>query len=103
MTREDLDRCAAELEPLVPLDAASALARAQARAFNADASDVRDAVLDPFRALLDAGRAREDLVDCTERTVAELVFWRRVLVGFHPGAFAPRAGGSDCLLRYLLS
>ncbi len=103
MTREDLRRCELELEPLVPLDGASTFARESATLFNADASDVRAAVLEPIRGLVDRGAAPADLTACLERSVAELAFWRRVLVRFHEGAFREGETGSDCLVRYLLS
>jgi hypothetical protein len=103
MTAEDLRRCERELVPLVPLEGASAFAREDAREYNADVADVRDAVLEPFRGLLAKGRASPDLADCVERTVAELAFWRRVLVKVHEREYAPPAPASDFLLRYVLS
>ena len=103
MTRDDLERCERELVPLVPGDGASASARQGARGFNADVCDVRDAILEPFRALLEAGTASPELGACVEKAVAELAFWRRVLVQVHRGQFQPAATSPDFLVRYLLS
>ncbi len=103
MTPEDLKRCEIELEPLVPLDGASAFARQDAAAFNANATDLREAVLDPFRQLFEKGAASPDLSACLEKSIAQLAFWRRVLVKVHAGSFRSSRTASDCLMRYLLS
>jgi len=103
MTREDLERCERELVPLVPSEGASPFAREVARAFNADVSDAREAVLEPFRHLLEKGSANRELGACVEKTVAELAFWRRVLVRAHQGEFRSAASSPDFLVRYLLS
>jgi hypothetical protein len=103
MTLEDLARWELELAPLVPRDAAARFAAGNARQFNADAEDVRAALLDPIRALLSNGTADAHLVSCLERVLAELSFWKRVLLQAYPGAFDAPPGCPDCLLRYLLS
>jgi hypothetical protein len=103
MTREDLQRCELELEPLVPLPGVPASAEENARAFNANASDVRAALLEPIRGLLEKGGVIADLTACLEKAVAELAFWRRVLLKVHPGAFGTPAAPSEWLLRYLRS
>lgn len=103
MTRQDLERCERELVPLVPNEGASPFARQDARAFNADVNDVREAVLDPFRGLLEKGNASPELGACVEKTVAELAFWRRVLVKVHEGEFRSAAISPDFLVSYLLS
>lgn len=103
MTPEDLQRCARELEPLEPREGAPAFAREDARAFNASASDVRVALLEPARDLIGRGSLVPELAACLDRTVAELAFWRRVLLHVHRGAFEPGARPSDYLVRYLLS
>jgi hypothetical protein len=103
MTLDDLAHWELELTPLVPLDGAAAFARENARSFNAEAMDVRDAIVDPIRSLLEKGAASAELASCFERTMAQLAFWRRVLLAVHPSAFAPAPTCSDCLLRYVLS
>jgi hypothetical protein len=103
MTREDLRRCEAELVPLVPVAGASDLARELALSFNRSVDDVRAALLEPARILLERGGPAGDLPECLQRTVAELSFWRRVLVGVNAGAYRPDAWPADCLVRYLLS
>lgn len=102
-TRQDLERCERELVPLVPGEGASASAREDARAFNAELADLREAVLGPLRGLVEQGRASQELGACAERAVAELAFWRRVLVKVHPGQFRPAAASPDFLVRWLLS
>ncbi len=103
MTPDDVARWELDLAPLVPLEGAAAFARENARRFNAEAAEVRDAVADPVRSLLERGGASPELLSCFERTMAELAFWRRVLLRLHAGAFAPAPTCPDCLLRYLLS
>jgi len=103
MTREDLLRCEAELGPLVPLEGASPVARENARAFNTDAGDVRDALIEPARHLLEKGAAIDHLAPCVEKTVAELAFWRRVLLNVHRGDLATPAARPDYLVAWLLS
>jgi len=103
MTREDLQRCERELQPLVPHQGAPTFARNVARSFNADVSDVRGALLEPVRVLLERGAAVRDLSACLEKTVAELAFWRRVLLKAHPDAFESAPTPPDYLVRYLLS
>ncbi len=102
MTWQDLQRCDLELTLLVPSEVASAFAREDARSFNAHVDDVRAALLEPARDLLEKGVALRDLAACLQKAVAELAFWRRVLVRVHAGAFPP-AVSSDYLVRYLLS
>jgi hypothetical protein len=103
MTLDDLARWELELAPLVPLEGAAAFARESARSFNAEAAAVRDAIVNPVRSLIEKGAASAELESCFERTMARLAFWRRVLLGVHPSAFAPAPTCSDCLLRYVLS
>lgn len=103
MTRQDLERYERELLPLVPEEGASAFARAQALAFNAELGDVREALLEPSRGLLEKGTTSLELGTCLAKTVAELAFWRRVLVRMHPGEFRSAATSPDFLVRYLLS
>lgn len=103
MTREELERCERELLPLVPGQGASSFAVEDARAFNASLSDLREAVLAPYRGMVEKGRASPELGACVLRTVAELAFWRRVLVGLHRDELRVAAGSPDFLLRYLLS
>ncbi|HEY6105025.1 MAG TPA: hypothetical protein VIV59_03520, partial [Anaeromyxobacteraceae bacterium] len=97
------ERCERELLPLVPDPGASALAREDARAFNDSLGDVRDAVLEPFRGLVEKGAPSPELGACLLKTVAELAFWRRVLVGLHRGELREAATSRDFLVRYLLS
>lgn len=103
VTRQDLERCERELMPLVPNEWASAYAREDARAFAADVSAARDAVLEPFRGLLEKGDANPELGACVLKTVAELAFWRRVLEKVHQGQFRTAATSPDFLVSYLLS
>lgn len=103
MTREDLERWEDELRPLVPLDRASPFARENALAFNAEMADVRAALLEPTRRMLDKGSAVEHLAPCLERTVAELAFWRRVLLDVHRDGLRAAERPPDYLVRYLLS
>jgi len=103
MTGEDLRRCERELRPLVPREGAPLLARDVARSFNADVSDVRGALLEPVRGLLEKGAAVPDLDACLERAVAELAFWRRVLLKVHSDAFESAPTPPDYLVRYLRS
>ncbi len=103
MTREDLERWERELEPLVPLEGASAFARGDALAFNADVKDVKAALIEPALRLLEKGSAAEHLAPCLERTVAELAFWRRVLVNVHRDALRAKDAPKAFLVRYLLS
>lgn len=104
MTREELQRCELELAFLVPREDAGAPARQDARAFNAEVEDVRAALLEPAERLVEKGSALRELAPCLERTVAQLAFWRRVLLSVHRGAFAPEAARRpEYLVRYLLS
>ncbi len=103
MTGEDLKRFEAELAPLVPLDGAPPLARADALAFNADASDVKAALLDPAQRMLEKGLGTDQLSACLERTVAQLAFWRRVLLKVHRGALRAEETPPGFLVGYLLS
>lgn len=98
---ERLERCDAELTPLVPTERASGLARELARAYNEDVALVRGALLEPALDLLAKGAALRDLPACLERSVAELAFWRRVLRGMHGDALGPEPAPSDYLLRWL--
>ncbi len=99
--RERLQRCDAELRPLVPDPKAPALAREQARAYNEDVALVRGALLEPALDLVAKGGTPRDLAACLEKSVAELAFWRRVLHGLHGEALGPEPERSDYLLRWL--
>ena len=103
MTREELQHCDAELRPLVPTDWACALAREHARSYNQNVDGVRAALLEPARDLLERGAALSELPACLEKTVAELAFWRRVLLKVHGAALGPDSPRPDYLLRYLTS
>lgn len=103
LTGEDLQRCGAELAPIVPRAWACPLAVEQARAFNERAALVRGALLEPARDLLARGSLPRELPRCLEKTVAEVAFWRRVLVRVHGAAFEPGPAPSDYLLRYVTS
>ncbi len=99
--RERIQRCDAELRPLVPDGQASAIAREQARAYNEDVALVRGALLEPALALLAKGGSPRDLTACLEKSVAELAFWRRVLRSMHGEALGPEPERSDYLVRWL--
>jgi hypothetical protein len=103
MTRQDLQRCDEALSPLVPREIATPVAREHARSFNESVAELRSALLDPARELFEQDAPLEDLAACLERAVAELAFWRRVLVRMHGEAFGPEPASSDYLLRYLTS
>jgi hypothetical protein len=103
VTREDLQRCGAELGPIVPRGWACPLALEQARAFNERAALVRGALFEPARDLLARDRLPRELPACLEKAVAELAFWRRVLVRLHGAAFEPEEARPDYLLRYVTS
>lgn len=103
LTLQDLGRCERELVPLVAGDGAPAGARQDARAFNADLADLREALLEPFRGLVRQGRASPELGACLQRTVVELAFWRRVLVELHRGHLSPPSAPPDFLVGWLLS
>jgi hypothetical protein len=103
MTREELQRCDGELSPLVPADWACSLAREHARSFNENVADVRAALLEPARDLFERNSPLHELPDCLEKAVAELAFWRRVLLKVHGAAFGSEPVRSDYLLRYLTS
>lgn len=103
MTLEELNRCERELQPLVASAEASSVAREAARTFNADVSDVRGALLEPVRGMLEKGRDNPDLDACLERSVAQLAFWRRVLLNVHRGAFESVPTPPDYLVGYLRS
>ncbi len=102
MTPEHLGRLELELMFLAPREGADASALEDARAFNADVGDLRDALLEPARDLLARGGVSRELAACLERTVAELAFWRRVLVRLHGSALGDPPP-SDYLVNYLLS
>ncbi len=99
--RERLQRCDAELHPLVPAERASPIAREQIRSYNEDVALVRGALLDPALDLLAKGSPLRELPACLEKSVAELAFWRRVLRGMHGDALGPEPERSDYLLRWL--
>jgi hypothetical protein len=103
MNRRDLERWEEELRPLVPLEGASPFARQNALAFNADVTDARGSLLEAARRLLDEGGASPELEPCLERAVAELVFWRRVLLEVHREHLRSEESRDDFLVRYLLS
>ena len=98
---ERLRRCDAELRPIVPSEPSSPLAREHARAFNENVADVRAALLLPALDLLERGAPVRELAACLEKSVAELVFWRRVLRSVHGDALEPERAASDYLLRWL--
>lgn len=100
---EELQRCEAELSPLVATDWACALAREHARSFNESVADVRAALLEPARDLSARGAALHELPACLRKSVAELAFWRRVLLKVHGAALGPEPARPDYLLRYLTS
>lgn len=99
--RKRLQRCDAELRPLVPSERSSLVARDLARSFNEDVAAVRAALLEPAIELLERGAPVDDLAACLEKRVAELAFWRRVLRSLHAEAFEPETERSDYLLRWL--
>ena len=99
--RERLARCDAELRPLTAGEGASALARAQARAYNEEVALVRVALLEPALDLLAKGASLRELPACLERSVAELAFWRRVLRRMHGDALGAGPERPDYLLRWL--
>jgi hypothetical protein len=103
MTREDLERWEGELKPLFPAEGASPYARGNATAFNAELNEVKGALLDPARRLLEKGSTPDQLASCLERTVAELAFWRRVLLGVHRDGLRAVDAPDEFLVRYLLS
>lgn len=103
MTREDLQRFDAELSPLVTQRWACPLAVEQARSYNDRVADVRAALLEPARDLLERSAPLHELPSCLEKAVAELAFWRRVLQRVHGAALEDEPGEPDYLLRYLTS
>jgi hypothetical protein len=103
MTRDDLRRWEEELRPLMPLEQASPLARTAALAFNEDVRDARESLLEAARRLVDDASAPPELKPCLERTVAELAFWRRVLLDVHRRDLGADQARPDFLVRYLLS
>ncbi len=103
MTHEDLQRYDAELSALVAREDAPAVAREHARSFNQSISEVRAALLEPARDLGARGRPLHELPACLEKAVAELAFWRRVLLKVHGPALGPDHAGSEYLVRYLRS
>ncbi len=103
MTREDLKRWEEELQPLVPAESADAFTRGDAAAYNASVEEVRAALLDPALHLLEKGSSTDKLAPCLERTVAELAFWRRVLVETHRDGLRAAPRSPEFLVQYLLS
>jgi hypothetical protein len=103
MTQEDLNLWERELQPLVPAEGADAFARGDASSYNASVEDVRAALLEPARHLVEKGSDAEPLAKCLERTVAELAFWRRVLVKVHRAELRSAETPPEFLVRYLLS
>jgi hypothetical protein len=103
MTRDDLKLWEQQLQPLEPAEGASALLRGDISSYNASVDDVRTALLEPVRRLLEKGPAAEHLGQCLERTVAELAFWRRVLVAVHRDGLRPADASPGFLVSYLLS
>ncbi len=99
--QERLQRCDAELRPLVPDARASAIAREHATSYNEDVALVRGALLEPALDLVARGGTPRDLTACLEKSVAELAFWRRVLRGMHGDALGPEPERSDYLIRWL--
>ncbi len=92
----------AGLAPLVAAPGAPAAAREDALAFNRELEDLREALLEPARALFARGGVSRELRECLERTVVELAFWRRVLVRVHAGALGPDGPRHELLVRYLI-
>ncbi len=103
MTPEELERCERELVPLPVREGAPVAAREEARAFNAEVADVREELLRPARELLAQGAMGEELADCLSRAVAEVEFWRRVLVRMYPEHLGGAAAPAEHLLQYLRS
>jgi len=101
MTRQALQRCDAELCPLVAREGASSVAREHVRSFNEDVADVRAALLGPASDLLERGTLFQELAACLEKAVAELVFWRRVLRKVHGDALGPEPARPDYLLPWV--
>lgn len=102
MTLQVLQRCDAELRPLEPRDGSSAAVREQVRAFNENVAEVRAALLEPAKDLLERGTLLQDLAACLEKAVAEIAFWRRVLWRMYGDALGSEPAPSDCLLRYVM-
>ncbi len=99
--RERLQRCDAELRPIVPAADASEIAREHARSYNEEVAVVRAALLEPALDLTARGRGGRELAACLERRVAELAFWRRVLRRAYGDALGPEPSPSDYLQRWL--
>lgn len=99
--RDRLQRCEAELRPLVSAAWSCPTAREDARAYNEEVDAVRAALLEPALDLVARGRSVRDLAACLERRVAELAFWRRVLRGLYGDAFGSDASPSDYLVRWV--
>lgn len=103
MIRERLQRWDAELSPLVPSQWACPLSREHAESFNEDVAEVRAKLLEPARDRLERGVPLAELATSLERAVAELAFWRRVLLKVHGAALGPELARSESLLRYVTS
>lgn len=103
MTRDDLELWEQQLAPLEPAEGASALARGDVTSYNESLEDVKAALLEPARRLLEKGLAAEHLGSCLERTVAELAFWRRVLLAVHRDGVRSADAPPGFLVSYLLS
>ncbi len=103
MTPQDLKRLEQELQPLVPAESADPLARGDVLSYNENVEEVRTALLEPARRLLEKGSATDQLGPCLERTVAELAFWRRVLVNVHREGLRSASTPPEFLVHYLLS
>lgn len=103
MTQEDLKRWEGELKPLLPVEAATPFARRDALALNAEMDDVKAALLEPVQRLLEKGSPVDHLADCLERTVAQVAFWRRVLLRVHGDSLRQAEASPEYLVSYLLS
>lgn len=102
MTRQELQQCDVELIPLVAREGSSPVAREHARSYNENVADVRAALLEPAKDLLERGALLPQLAACLEKAVAELVFWRRVLWDVHGEALGPEPGRPDYLVHWVM-
>lgn len=103
MTEADLQRLEREIEPIVLSEGAPLAVREQALRFNDEVAEVREALLAPMLGLLTKGGVRPELASCLTRTIAELAFWRRVLVKVHGSAVPSAPGSPEFLVGYLRS